>query len=90
MIRQATQRRLVGDWCGAAAAAQVDVCFRLDEVRRAHGSDIAARLGDDLLHLAPDLLRWHAPRHVRGGLGLFADGRTLVLARYGDGASAPS
>lgn len=89
MVHDATQRRLVGDWRGACRAAKVDISFSLDEVRRAYGTEVLARLGDDLLHFAPDLLRWHAPRHVRGGLGLLSDGRTLVLAQYGDGTGAP-
>jgi len=88
MVEQATQRRLAGDWRGACAAARVDVRFSLDDVRRRHGTEVAAQLSDDLCHLAPDLVRWHAPRHINGGLGLLAEGRSFVLAEYGEPTSA--
>lgn len=89
MVAQATRRRLAGDWRGACAAAAVDVRFDLDDVRRRHGSEVAAQLSEDLHHLVPDLVRWQAPRHVRGDLGLLVAGRTFILAEYGEGTSAP-
>ncbi|MEU6141246.1 hypothetical protein ABZ848_12875 [Streptomyces sp. NPDC047081] len=80
MIETATARRLAGDWAGACAAARVDVDLDLRSVARAHGRDLAARLRDDLRHLAPDLLRWHMPRVAPDGL--LRPGVTVALARY--------
>ncbi|MEU8897456.1 hypothetical protein AB0C65_16465 [Nocardia sp. NPDC048505] len=47
---------------------------------QAYGSELASRVRDDLLHLAPDLLRWHLPRV--GPDGLLRPGLTIALARY--------
>ncbi|MCI3275149.1 hypothetical protein [Streptomyces cylindrosporus] len=80
MIETATARRLAGDWAGACAAARVDVDLDLRSVARTHGRDLAARLRDDLRHLAPDLLRWHMPRVAPDGL--LRPGLTVALARY--------
>ncbi|MGC0416921.1 hypothetical protein [Embleya sp. AB8] len=82
MIELATARRCVGDWAGACAAARVDVDFELRVVARNHGHDIAARIRDDLRHLAPDLLRWHMPRIAPDGL--LRPGLTIALVRYDD------
>lgn len=84
MIETATARRLAGDWAGACAAAGVDVDLNLRAVARDHGRELAARVRDDLRHLAPDLLRWHMPRIAPDGL--LRPGLTLALARYGGGA----
>ncbi|MFD5542615.1 ankyrin repeat domain-containing protein [Streptomyces sp. NPDC127079] len=81
MIERATERRTAGDWRGACAAANVDVAFDLPEIAEHCGDDVAAALTDDLRHLAPDLLRWHLPRHL-GGRTTLATDRTVVLARY--------
>ncbi|CAL9510821.1 hypothetical protein SUDANB121_03648 [Nocardiopsis dassonvillei] len=62
MIERATERRLAGDWHGACAAAGVDVAIDLSELRRRHGAETADAVREDLLHLVPDLLRWHFPR----------------------------
>ncbi len=85
MVERATARRLAGDWLGACAAAAVDVRFDLGAVRDRHGAEIAGRLHEDLVHFAPDLLRWHAPRHDRGGCGLLLAGASITLADYGGG-----
>ncbi|HXT92384.1 MAG TPA: ankyrin repeat domain-containing protein [Trebonia sp.] len=66
MIEQATERRLAGDWRGACAAARVDVDFDLTGLAQQHGAETAASLEEDLWHFAPDLLRWHLPRWLRG------------------------
>ncbi|MEU9336933.1 hypothetical protein AB0D49_27835 [Streptomyces sp. NPDC048290] len=84
MIATATARRLAGDWAGACAAARVDVDLRVRSVARSHGHEVAARLRDDLRHLAPDLLRWHLPRIAPDGL--LRPGLTVALARYGTAA----
>jgi hypothetical protein len=76
MVAEATERRLAGDWRGACAAAAVDV--RIDAV--------TAQLADDLRHLAPDLVRWHLPRHAVGGSGVLVPDVTVLLARYRDPA----
>lgn len=81
MIEAATAARHAGDWVGACTAAGFDPTVDLTEIRRRHGADLAEHLRNDLLHLAPDLLRWHLPRvapagHLRPGL-------TIALARYG-------
>jgi hypothetical protein len=79
MIERAAGRRLAGDWRGACAAANVDVDFDLAGVAAEHGREAAAALEDDLRHLAPDLLRWHAPRVGRGRTTLVPD-QALVLS----------
>jgi hypothetical protein len=80
MIETATARRCSGDWAGACAAAGFDVDLNLRSVARTHGQDLAARVRDDLRHLAPDLLRWHMPRIAPNGL--LRPGLTIALARY--------
>lgn len=83
MIEQATQRRLAGDWRGACEAANVDVTFDLAGVADQHGAETAARLETDLQHFAPDLARWHMPRHLCGRTTLSTN-RHVLLAAYGD------
>ncbi|TDD94775.1 ankyrin repeat domain-containing protein [Actinomadura rubrisoli] len=83
MIERAAERREAGDWRGACAAANVDVRFDLDAVAREHGTQAAARLADDLRHLAPDLLRWNLPR-VGCGRTTIVPQLVIALARYGD------
>ncbi|WP_427167880.1 hypothetical protein ACQF4J_39175 [Streptomyces sp. C1-1] len=80
MISTATARRLAGDWAGACAAARVDVDLDPRSVTRLYGRELAARVRDDLRHLAPDLLRWHMPRIAPDGL--LRPGLTVGLARY--------
>jgi hypothetical protein len=80
MIESATDRRTVGDWAGACAAAHVDVDLNLRAAAHAHGQEFAARLRADLRQLAPDLLRWHMPRIAPDGL--LRPGLTSCLARY--------
>ncbi|GAA1398469.1 hypothetical protein [Catellatospora coxensis] len=80
MVESATTRRAAGDWAGACAAARVDVDLNLRAVAREHGPEFAARVRDDLRHLAPDLLRWHMPRVAPDGL--LRPGLTISLARY--------
>ncbi|MFB4317026.1 ankyrin repeat domain-containing protein [Actinomadura sp. 21ATH] len=81
MIERSAERRAAGDWRGACAAAAIDVRLDLAEIARRRDTEIADRVEDDLRHLVPDLLRWHAPR-VRGRTTLAPDHR-LVLAEYG-------
>ncbi|WP_203737985.1 hypothetical protein [Actinoplanes cyaneus] len=52
----------------------------LRAVARRHGGELAAMIHADLLHLAPDLLRWHLPRVETGRL---RPGLTVSLAVYG-------
>lgn len=80
MIETATARRRAGDWAGACAAAGVDVDLSPRSLTRTHGRELAARVRDDLRHLAPDLLRWHLPRIAPDGL--LRPGLTIPLARY--------
>ncbi|MGA5823171.1 hypothetical protein ACPC54_35575 [Kitasatospora sp. NPDC094028] len=80
LIETATDRRLSGDWVGACTAARVDLDFRIRDVVRAHGRELADRLLADLHRLAPDLLRWHLPRTAPDGL--LRPGLTVPLARY--------
>ncbi|TDU02109.1 hypothetical protein EDD99_0494 [Streptomyces sp. 846.5] len=88
MIETATARRCAGDWAGACAAAGFDTDLNLRSVARMYGRECAARVRDDLRHLAPDLLRWHMPRIAPDGL--LRPGLTVALAWYdaaaGDGA----
>jgi hypothetical protein len=66
MIEESARCRRAGDWRGACAAAGMDVAFDLDEVRYRYGPRVAEHLEDDLRHLVPDLVRWHAPRVIPG------------------------
>ncbi|CAM4065904.1 ankyrin repeat domain-containing protein [Kibdelosporangium persicum] len=84
MIRQATERRVAGDWRGACAAANVGVTFDLDEVTVKYGAEVAGQVLEDLLVLAPDLARWHMPRYASGPDTIVAE-RNIVLASYPDG-----
>ncbi len=79
MISECTRLRLSGDWKSACAAAHIDVDIDLRDVASRHGIDEARRIEEDLRGLAPDLLRWHAPREYGGEPGL-ANG-LLVLSR---------
>ncbi|MEU7856315.1 ankyrin repeat domain-containing protein [Nonomuraea sp. NPDC049141] len=87
MIERATERRLDGDWRGACAAANVDVAFDLADIAREHGGAVAAAVEDDLLHFAPDLLRWHLPRVLEGRTTL-RTGQTVTLGGYPGAAKA--
>ncbi len=81
MIETSTARRLAGDWAGACAAARVDPGdLDLRAVLREHGFDRVVAVRDDLLHLAPELLRWHLPRVESGRL---RPALTVSLAVYG-------
>ncbi|XVQ10608.1 ankyrin repeat domain-containing protein [Spirillospora sp. CA-255316] len=73
-IERATERRLAGDWRGACREAGVPVGFDLARVADECGAEAAEALEHDLLHLAPDLLRWH----------LGGDSGQYVLATYGE------
>ena len=81
MIEAATRRRLVGDWRGACAAADIELFFDPDSVRRRHGTAVAEQLLADLRKLAPDLLRWHLPRCGHGA-GCLLEGLLIPLAEY--------
>ncbi|XVQ15241.1 ankyrin repeat domain-containing protein [Spirillospora sp. CA-255316] len=89
MIERATERRLAGDWRGACAAANMDVAVDLPAIEDRYGADVAARVEDDLIHLVPDLVRWHAPR-VGPTRTTLTPGQALVLNDYGlHGENAP-
>ncbi|MBA9004963.1 ankyrin repeat domain-containing protein [Thermomonospora cellulosilytica] len=79
MIERVAERRRAGDWRGACAAAGLEVTFDLDEIRREHGAETAGAVTDDLMHLAPDLVRWHLPR----GEPFLLPGRQVILAEHG-------
>lgn len=80
MITTASERRSLGDWAGACAAARVDVDLDLRAIGARHGPGLVARLRADLRNLAPDLLRWHLPRTAPEGL--LRPGLTATLSRY--------
>ena len=82
MIDAATERRLAGDWRGACAAADVELFFNPQTLRRRYGAVVAGAIADDLRTLAPELLRWHLPRSARGP-GLLLAGLLIPLADYG-------
>ncbi|MFF9350097.1 ankyrin repeat domain-containing protein [Streptomyces sp. NPDC014734] len=88
MIEASAERRAAGDWRGACAAAGFDVMFDPAAVAVRYGPDVAEALHDDLLHLVPDLLRWHLPR-VLGGRSTLAPDLTVILAGYGAPADVP-
>ncbi|MQY03661.1 ankyrin repeat domain-containing protein [Actinomadura macrotermitis] len=86
MIERAAERRAAGDWRGACEAAGIRVHLRLGRIRRNHGREIAEAVEEDLLHLVPDLVRWHLPRRRTagryGGRGLVDPYHQLALAAY--------
>ncbi len=82
MVAEATSRRRAGDWQGACVAARVDVRFTPQTLTDEYGSETAALITDDLMHLAPDLVRWHLPRHLASGTGELAPSLSVVLATY--------
>jgi hypothetical protein len=84
MIEAATERRLAGDWRGACAAADVELFFNPEPLRRRYGAVAAGAILDNLQTLAPELLRWHLPRYAHGPGRLLA-GLLIPLADY-DGA----
>lgn len=84
MVAAVTERRAIGDWRGACAAADVDVCVKPDSVRRYYGAAIAEQLLGVLRELSPDLLRWHLPRRGHGAGDLLA-GLLVPLAEFTDG-----
>ncbi|MFF5973342.1 ankyrin repeat domain-containing protein [Streptomyces sp. NPDC012769] len=88
MIERATEARESGDWRAACAAAAVDVPDDLtpERIAERYGAEVAARVADDLRHLAPDLVRWHLPRNL-GGHTTLTPCRRILLAAYG--ASGP-
>ncbi|WP_203927070.1 ankyrin repeat domain-containing protein [Virgisporangium ochraceum] len=90
MVDRATRRRLSGDWRGACAQTRFDVEVDPAGVRNRYGAEVADRLGDDLRHLVPDLVRWHLPREVDGGYGRVLAERPIGLAWYGTGPDAPA
>jgi hypothetical protein len=87
MIETAARRRSVGDWRGACAAADVDLFFDPDSVRRRHGRAAAESLLADLRTLAPDLLRWHMPRRGHDA-GQLLEGLLIPLAEYDGSGTA--
>lgn len=89
MIEQATERRLAGDWRGACAAAAVEVAFDLAGVAGRYGGAVAAALEDDLLHFAPDLLRWHTPRGLRERTTIRTDQQVVLSGYAGRSIDAP-
>jgi hypothetical protein len=86
MVRAVQRRRAAGDWRGACAAADVDVCLNPDSVRRRYGGESAEQLIAVLRGLAPDLLRWHLPRRGHGAGDLLA-GSLVPLAELAPGTS---
>ncbi|MEU0557356.1 hypothetical protein [Dactylosporangium sp. NPDC006015] len=87
MIERATRCRLAGDWRGACDAAGVDAGLDLARIGRDHGAAVAAAVEDDLLHLAPDLLRWHLFQAPAPGMGaspvtLAVHGRHALRVRW--------
>ncbi|WP_405717944.1 ankyrin repeat domain-containing protein [Streptomyces sp. NBC_00046] len=88
MIEASAERRAAGDWQGACTAARFDVTFDLSQVSARYGPDVAVALRADLLHLVPDLVRWHLPRILSGRSTLATD-LTVVLAGYGVTADVP-
>jgi hypothetical protein len=83
MIEAATRARRAGDWVAACAAAHVDVDLDLAAVGREYGREVADRLAEDLAHFAPDLLRWHLPRHLGGRTGISPRVRAVLTPSTG-------
>jgi hypothetical protein len=78
MIEECAERRSVGDWRGACAAAGIDVWLDLSVVAAEFGRVNAERVEADLRGLAPDLLRWHLPRTLHGHSTLAAHHTALL------------
>jgi hypothetical protein len=82
MVAAVAQRRAAGDWRGACAAARMDVAVDLGATANHHGRRVADAVRDDLLHLAPDLVRWHLPRRGTGGTGMLQPNVRIALKYY--------
>jgi hypothetical protein len=85
MIAEATEARLAGDWAGACAAARVESRVDLSQVARDFGRPAADRLDEELTHFAPDLLRWHLPRHLGGRTGISPRHSAILTPATGPG-----
>ena len=83
MIAAATRARRAGDWVGACAAARVEADVDLAAVAREFGAAAADSLAEDLAHFAPDLLRWHLPRHLSGRTGASPHVHTVLTPTTG-------
>lgn len=83
MIEQATALRLARNWQGALAAANIDLTQDLAGIAKRYGSAVVVAVATDLTNLAPDLLRWHLPRYLRGRTTIRPNQR-VILAGYGD------
>ncbi len=77
-VTAAARARAAGDWRAAAAVVPLDVDLDLAAVRDRFGAEAAARVTDDLRHLALDLLVWHLPRHP-GGMTTYRARTSAVL-----------
>ncbi|GAA1655199.1 hypothetical protein [Catellatospora bangladeshensis] len=77
-VAAAARARAAGDWRTAAAVVPADLELDLAAVRDRHGAEAAARIADDLRHLALDLLVWHLPRHP-GGMTTYRARTSAVL-----------
>jgi hypothetical protein len=56
-------------------------------IAREHGDTVAAAVEDDLIHFAPDLLRWHLPRVLMGRTTI-RNGQTMALSGFAGTAKA--
>lgn len=83
MIQRATELRLARNWQGALAAANIDLTQELIGIAKRYGSAVVVAVATDLTNLAPDLIRWHLPRYLRGRTTIWPDQR-VILAGYGD------
>lgn len=88
MIAEASRVRATGDWRRAAAVARADVDIDLGSVRTTFGAEQAARVEEDLHHLALDLVWWHLPRNLAGMITVLPR-VTAVLAPHEGAADAP-
>ncbi|GAA2379887.1 hypothetical protein [Dactylosporangium salmoneum] len=77
-----------GDHIGACAACGIEPAVDLRDVRERAGREVAAAVEDDLAHLVPDLLRWHAlgQRPYPARTDSYLRWPALSLAGYGDNA----
>ncbi|MBB5868795.1 hypothetical protein F4553_002174 [Allocatelliglobosispora scoriae] len=85
VIDACTRAREAGDWRAACAAGQIEVAFDIAAVRDTFGPQTGGRIEAELLHFAPDLLRWHLPRAL-GGRTSLATGATIRLLTVGSAA----
>ncbi|MFC4066330.1 hypothetical protein [Actinoplanes subglobosus] len=80
MIAECAEARSRGDWRAACAAGRIDVRDNLSgNLNDNLNENLSDNVGDLVVHLAPDLLRWHLPRALGGDTTLAVGVRYVLV-----------